>query len=259
MNRTTYVPPVTDYRGNIYLPIETALGQRDEVILLLAALGADVDVPIKSTTVTYMYMRRFSLLQWTSKAISILGSKTLPKPIQVPVNLPDSPTDDTWSEYRAYLIAVLPHCKIEDIGSAGSRGVHQVGHIVRTPDGENASAMKEYLTFAESVLRAHGATLPEATSTSEQPAPVSSQGSGYTRLGKHTTTPVPVHLKVFYDELYEACWKGDNASIRELCLPKRVAEGEEPIQIVVQTTTVSDSFAPFGTLLVSAALERLVV
>lgn len=227
-NRTTYVPPVTDYRGHIYIPIETKLGQCDEVISLLAALGADVDVPIKSSTVTYMYMGRFTLLQWTSKAISILESKTLPKHIQVPTKLSDSPTDDTWSEYCAYLIAVLPHCKTEDIGSAGSREVHHVGDIVRTLDGENASAMKDYLTFAQSILRAHGAILPEGASASEQPAPVASQGSGYIRLGKYTTTPVPFHLKVFYDELYEACWKADNASIREICLPKQVAEGEEP-------------------------------
>ncbi|KAF8265342.1 ankyrin repeat-containing domain protein [Lactarius quietus] len=40
--RTFYVPSVTDYRGHIYLPIETALGQCDEVIVisLLAALDA---------------------------------------------------------------------------------------------------------------------------------------------------------------------------------------------------------------------------
>ncbi len=139
---------------------------------------------------------------------------------------------------------------------------------MRTPEGEYAAATKDYLTFAESVLRAHGATLPEGASTSEQPAtggidtqtPVTSQGSGYIRDGKYSTTPVPVHLKVFYDELYEACWNGDNASIWELCLPKQVAEGKEPIQIVVRTTALSDSLDSWtGALLVSAALESSVV
>ncbi|KAF8267587.1 hypothetical protein EI94DRAFT_1801491 [Lactarius quietus] len=247
--RTSYVPPVTDYRGHIYLPIETALGKCDEVISLLAALGADVDVPIKSSTVTYM--QRFSLLQWTSKAISILSSKTPPKP----ESHRDSPAFDTWNEYRAYLTAVLPHSKIEDLGSPGSRGVV---NIRRTLDGEYAPSMKKYLTLADSVLRAHGATLPGGPSISELHAPVTSQGSGYIRHGKYATTPIPIHLKVFYDELYEACWKGDNASICELCLPKQLSEEKEPIQIVVQTTNSSDSFqvVSFGWTPFLVALHR---
>jgi hypothetical protein len=102
----------------------------------------------------------------------------------------------------------------------------------------------DYFTFAESVLRAHGATLPEGASTYEQPAPVTFQTSGYMRYGKYIATDVPVHLKVFYDELYEACWKGDNATIRELCLPKQVAEGKEPIQIAVVQTTSRKSATP---------------
>ena len=256
MNRPTYVAPVTDCRGNIYLPIETALGRRDEVVSLLAALGADVDAPIKSSTVTYM--QRLSFLQWTSKAISILGCQTVPKPIQAPHNLPDSPAGDTWNEYRAFVAGVLPHRKLEDIGYVGPQGLHQVRNIVRTLDGEPALAMKEYLTYAESVLRAHGATLPEGASISEQLTPaVTYQGSGYLRHGKNTTKPVPVHLKVFYDELYEACWKGDNASIQELCLPKQVVKGKEPIQIVVQTKIANDCSLPSGALLVSVVHETV--
>ena len=118
----------------------------------------------------------------------------------------------------------------------------------------NATIQKEYLTFAESVLRAHGDTLLEGASTSGEFAtggkgiqtPVCSQGSGYLRQGKYTNPPVPAHLKVFYDELYEACWKGDNSFIRELCLPKQVAEGKEPIQIVVQTTTPCLPITSYG-------------
>jgi hypothetical protein len=48
---------------------------------------------------------------------------------------------------------------------------------------------------------------------------------------------IPAHLKVLYDELYEACWTGDNGTIQELCLPKHLAEDKEPIQISVLTST----------------------
>jgi hypothetical protein len=208
------------------------------------------------------------VLQWTSKALSFLGSKTTPEPIQAPENLPDSPAGDAWSQYRAYLAAVLLHSKTEDIESAGSRRLRLVpSGSVRTLEKEYASAAKEYFTFADSVLRVHGATIPEreepatgeiGTGTIGTPTPVTFQESGYIRHGKYTTTPVPLHLKVFYDELYEACWKGDNASIQELCLPKQVAERKEPIQIVVQAR-LCDRFASSGALLVNAVPESSVV
>ncbi|KAH9034021.1 hypothetical protein EDB83DRAFT_2296389 [Lactarius deliciosus] len=241
--RSGHRSQVAEYRARIHFPIETALGKRDEVISLLAALGANVDAPIKATITTYT--QHTSLLQWTSKAVSLLGSKTTSKAIQAPDSLPDPPAGDAWSQYRAYLATALPHCKDEDIRSASSQNtVHS--------RGDYAAATRDYFTFAESVLRAHGATLPKGEPTSKQPATpptgmsIPSQGSGYIRHAKHSTTPVPVHLKVFYDELYEACWNGDNASIRELCLPKQVAEGKVPIQIVVKTVTLDDSLGASG-------------
>ncbi|KAH9020875.1 hypothetical protein EDB84DRAFT_1441656 [Lactarius hengduanensis] len=195
LKRKCYIDQAADYRARIYCPMETALCQRDEVISLLAALGADVDAPIKSAT----YTQHTTLLQWTSKAVSLLGSKTTPKPVQAPDNLPDSPAGDDWSQYRAYLSTILPHCKSKDIVSVSS------WNTVHSKEEDYTAATKDYFTFAESVLRAHGATLPEGAPTSEQAATTlvgiqrlnPSQGSGYTRHTKHSTTPVPVHLKCF--------------------------------------------------------------
>ncbi|KAH9170812.1 hypothetical protein EDB89DRAFT_2071544 [Lactarius sanguifluus] len=227
--RTGYLPEVLDYRFRIHLPIEAALNNCDEVISLLATLGADVDIPIKSSS-NAPSARRVSLLQWTSKAISFLRSRAAPEPIQAP-DLPDSPAGDAWSQYRAYLAAVLAHSKTENAPSAFSRGPHRMPRsITRTLRGDGLTARMNYFASAKSILRAHSATIPEESSTSEKPltglvgtqTPVTPQESGYIRHGKDKTTPIPAHLKVFYDELYEACWKGDNASIRELCLPKRV-------------------------------------
>ena len=196
-----------------------------------------------------------SLLEWTSKAMSFLEPKTVSEAKQVPDNLPDAPAGDSWGEYRAYLAAVFPHCKSEFIGSPNLRGLPSVsGNISFTLETGYTQQAMDYFKFAESVLRIHGATIPEVAPTSEQPIP---QGSGYLRYGKYTNTTVPIHLKVFYDELYDACWKGDNATIQELCLPKQVEEGKEPIQIVVQTTVLT-SAAPFGALLDSAIPESSV-
>ena len=179
--------------------------------------------------------------------------------------LPESPASDTWRQYRAYLDRVLLQSKSEDNGYVSSQGLLQIGHMAHALEEKYTPATKEYLTFAESVLRAHGATLPERASASKQPAasgmgthpPVISQGSGYKRYGDHATAPV--HLKSYYDELYEACWKGDNASIRELCLPKQFAERKEPIQIIVQATTVGDPYASYGVLPSQCCLESSIV
>ncbi|KAF8260330.1 hypothetical protein EI94DRAFT_1780506 [Lactarius quietus] len=259
-----YLNPVPEYRARIHLPIETAIGQYDEVISLLASLGADVDVPIMSSNSAHT--QSLSLLHWTSKAISFLESKSkiAPEPIEAPKNLPDSPAGDTWSQYRAYVAEVLSHHKDEDRGYVNSQGLqrglqYRFGNVL---ERKYAPATKEYLTFAESVLRAHGATLPEGALISKEPAtggigtqtPTISQGSGYKRYGEPMTAPV--HLKVFYDELYEACWNGDNASIQELCLPKQVAEGKEPIQIVVQTTTATAPYHYLGWTPLTVAVHR---
>ena len=83
---------MADYRALIHHPIETALAQYDEVISLLAALGAEVDIPIKGTNVIHL-QQPLSLLQCTSEAISSLASKTAPEPI--PDNLPASPAGDS--------------------------------------------------------------------------------------------------------------------------------------------------------------------
>ncbi|KAH9057562.1 hypothetical protein EDB87DRAFT_1686152 [Lactarius vividus] len=244
--QTGYIYRAADYRACIYFPMETALCQRDEVISLLAALGANVDVPTKLST----YTQHTSLLQWTSKAVSLSGSKTTPKPVQAPDNLPYSLVGDDWSQYHAYLATIIPHCESEEIVSTSS------WDTVCPKKEDYTAATQDYFAFAESVLRAHGATLPEGAPTSEQAATtrvgiqrlIPSQASRYTRHTKYSTTPVPVHLKVFYDELYEACWKGDNASVQELCLPKQVSDEKEPIQIVVQTTAALEDPSDTSTL-----------
>ena len=212
-------------------------------------------MPIKSS---FYGGKRISLLQWTSEAISSLESKIAPKVTETPKDLPDSPVGDTWPEFLAYHAEVLPHCKTEDIGYVRSCGLFETtpsSWTTLVPEVVPSSATKEYLTFAESILRSHGATLPEGASTSEKPATggigtargivtKTSATSGYKRLSEYMAAPV--HLKVFYDELYEACWNGDNATLQELCLPKHVAEGKEPIQIAVQAMAVNDPNAVTG-------------
>jgi hypothetical protein len=228
--------------GHTFLPIAVALVQRDEVFSLLAGLGA--------ATVPVSRLLDMNALQWTSAMVAGLQTATAPKPIQEP---PTSPAGDSWAEYRAYLVAVMPN-KTEDSATIqgrflGARSII-VPQMFMSVSEEYTLATKDYYTRAESILRFHSATSPQAPQSgvtlSEQtigaltsfaqpyhkPIP---QGSGYLRHGKLSTPFILAHLKVFYDELYEACWTGDNEFIQGLCLPKHTSEGEELIQISVQT------------------------
>lgn len=222
------------------MPVEVALIQQDEVVSLLAVLGATVDMTVHSSNIT--------LLQWISAMLKKLRTPNISETTQ------DPPIGDTWAQYIAYLAAVLP--TKEEEPKEGFEGVRKslsvLPVVTMTPnswsvlphlDEEYALAIADYYARAESILGAHCA-MPQASQCGETQTPQTSvwqhgapQGTGYARHTKYATVPIPAHLKVFYDELYEACWTGDNTAIQELCLPKQPKESKEPIQISVVTTT----------------------
>lgn len=130
---------------------------------------------------------------------------------------------DTWAQYRAYLNAVFP--TKEDVNVYTRVPSVTCKDPAASLNEEHVRETRNYYTRAESILHSYSAVpfqSVEASATQIFPVQqqVTPQESGYFHHGKFTTTPVPAHLKVLYDELYEACWTGDNASIQELCLPK---------------------------------------
>jgi hypothetical protein len=226
--------------GHVDLPVGVALFRHDEVISLLAALGAAVDASINAS-----YLPNMTLLQWISAIVKKLKTPSVSETAQEP------PIGDTWAQYNAYLTVVLP--TKEDEGPVKPQKTRST--VVPHLDEEHALALTDYYARAEYILRAYsttpqapqsGETLTSHTSGQQHGAP---QGTGYVRHTKYATVPIPAHLKVFYDELYEACWTGDNTAIQELCLPKHLEESKEPIQIsVVTTVSVGSVYSPFARL-----------
>ena len=292
-------------------PVEVALVQRDEVVSLLAALGAAVDVPINQPDQLF-YTSQFgqssmNLLQWTSTVVENLSKATPTQPqLAITQDLPTSPADDTWTQYRAFLTAVLP--TKENIDLVASRGHYTPGNVVAPRlNDEHVPATRDYYARAESILRSYSTVPYQAPQSSEaptdsplsiqanlppahqlpfeqsHPAPlearpyssrppssvqifgdpfqlqgyIAPQTSGYIRHVRNSFSepPVPAHLKVLYDELYDACWTGDNAAIQELCLPKHLSDGKEPIQISVQTTSKGSFTSVNGMLQLTAYLR----
>jgi len=202
-----------------------------------------------------------NLLQWTSAVVENLSKATPAQPqLTETQDLPTSPAADTWTQYRAFLTAVLPTKKNMDI-MASHR--YTPGNVVAPRlNREHVPATRDYYTRAESILRSYSTVPYQALQSNEASSVQTSsdrtfqlqgliapQTSGYIRhINSYSTTPVPAHLKVLYDELYEACWTGDNALIQELCLPKHLSGGKEPIQISVQATS-KDSFTSMNGML----------
>jgi hypothetical protein len=209
------------------LPVGVALVRQDEVVSLLAALGATVDVSISPP-----HRPNMTLLEWISAMLKKLRTPSVSGTTQEP------PIRDTWAQYNAYSATVLP--TKEEEGSVKPQKMRST--VAPQLDEEHALAMTDYYARAESTLRAYSA-MPQASQSSETPTAQTGgqqhsypQGTGYVRHTKYSTVPIPAHLKMFYDELYEACWTGDNVVIQELCLPKHLKENKEPIQISVVTT-----------------------
>ena len=224
------------FESKVRFPLEVATAARDEVVHLLAALGADVNIVTGlSALLSQNHPERLDLLAWTTKALAYYDAALAKieddKKSQGASVAPEAPAEDTWSAYRAYVTKMQLFL--------AKPGVHaQRNQEMDDPD--LVGAAKAYLEDVKTTLIKHGATPPpDDASGSKQPAvgeaagsllraQLNQQRSGYDRHTQFTTEPVPLHLKAQYDELFEACWAGDNARIEELCLPRRVPGGSEP-------------------------------
>ncbi|KAI9462535.1 hypothetical protein F5148DRAFT_1286433 [Russula earlei] len=219
--------------SRVYLPVEVAFLQRDQIISLLAALGATVDASIKTSN-----WQPLNLLQWTSAIVADLWTPNPPA-----IQRPSSPPDDTWAAYRAYLMAAR---------FSNAKRLHNTWNVLAPElNKDNGVATRDYYMRADSILRSHSSAPPsgapqtvQTTAVPTNPAPghTTLQESGYIRHARFGTIRIPAYLKMIYDELYEACWTGDSVSVQELCLPKHIAEDKEPIQISVQTTALNIGF-----------------
>ncbi|TFY76764.1 hypothetical protein EWM64_g7248 [Hericium alpestre] len=244
---------VRSFMSKIFMPLEVALVRRDLVAHLLIKLGVDVNfVPQNLATSSPQQMQ--SILDWTTAAVALYDPdkvNTTTPAVKTETKCPISaPASDNWSDFKTYLAShELLSIHQPNMFSSEQAMLFGAAHTISSLMDPKIlmSKVHEYLTETEALLIAHGAqkniaqpdakTGPanQATSLFGLMQTIVPSSSGYTRIASHSNEAIPVHLKVFYDELYEACWTGDNAQIEQLCLPKVVSESQPPIQISVQT------------------------
>ncbi|KAA1479103.1 ankyrin [Dentipellis sp. KUC8613] len=214
------------WQSKIYLPVEVALARHDYIVPMLISLGAEANFKIKRFANLDPTLQH-TVLDWTRKALKYYNPAEFFKRDEVTTERPmDAPAGDSWSEYKAYLKSF--------------ESTHYVRHVPDKESPADIARIYSYIQEMETVLVEHGSE-PNPTPAAKPATPAIVQQnfpkvSGYKRHSAYSNYDlVPLHLKVLYDELYEACWNGDNARIEELCLPKHPSKTDPPLQISVQT------------------------
>ncbi|KAH9944572.1 ankyrin [Amylocystis lapponica] len=218
------------WRQKLPMPVEAAIANYDEIVHLLVAAGAEVNLP---TLNSCTQRQETNVLNWVRWA---LGSAT------------------------AYL-----ERSVEELQRLTGTAIIRSSEPKTAEEIAQAwmPEIKEYLEAVDKSLVAHGATLSEtpvnvsgerARPVTPQPAilektletrPLKSLDLCYNRMQNlWNSSPAPSHLTALYDELFEACLVGDNAKIQSLCLPK---EGAPPKDNLLQiATTFGSYYSPFS-------------
>ncbi|KAH9930561.1 ankyrin [Amylocystis lapponica] len=230
MYRVDYIQ--NQWRQRVPMPAEAAIANYDEVVHLLIAVGAEINIP---TLYSSSRQKETSILGWVRWA---LDSAT--------AYLERSGPDDT--QWRARVENSQPGRRL--LGGTftpATASMQQSGRRYRSSKPKTAEEIaqawipeiKEYLEGADKSLVAHGATLSETPIDVlwSEPAllPLSPP---YLRTPQKPDRPKALIFAT------TACLVGDNAKIQSLCLPR---EGTPPKDNLLQiATTFGSYYSPFS-------------
>ncbi|KAI0059321.1 ankyrin [Artomyces pyxidatus] len=229
--------------------LETAICHHDPVAELLIRMGADINtLPMEAKR------SRASLSEWISGAAEYLaGILKLTDHAEEKPPVQILPTT-TWQEHLQGLVAAIRALDPS----------HPINKRERTAENRtvNEDAAKYYAAM-DVLLQARQ---PKTWEDHNQGALI---WSSYGKLlrGRLNGTPLnePGYLlhsqywggkpikSQLYDELFEACWTGDDAKILRLCLPK--APSSTSLEISVTTTSPTDKYSQTGYTPLSVAVQ----
>lgn len=239
--------------------MEVALAKQDDIIHLLLALGAKCNLPTQTAlTRSWGSDHRMTLKDWVASAIKDLDEE-LSQQKQSSTKIADEVvvkqpnlTCDTWKSYISQLrdsLAAL-NARVKSSERDETRFQEALSH-------------KAFLEEVLAVFEAKGA---KTWSELYPDIPVGEKSNyryvrdddkdqtaaerGYLR--NNGLDQAPKHLWPLYDQLFEACWTGDDERIKQLCLPEFVSastvgatEKPELLQITVVAPTSGDRWCKF--------------
>ena len=231
---------VANYVDLAYQPVETAMTNQDDLVHLLVALGALINISPKNITSASSHVTdRLTLKDYIENTINTLNhridSHTEAKTTSAALTtlLEGSGWQKFYREYQEYLKT--------PVGEEERRQALQKAEKEERERLETLKTLEDTKTYfleVKQLLHDHGAkTLkelyPDADSQAAVPpldAPVPYPSKldthSYMFLSYRFRGSVPQHLLSSYDELYEACYLGDNQKIQSLCLPADSAKSE---------------------------------
>jgi hypothetical protein len=237
--------------NSVHSPAETAIARHDDVISLLAALGTNLNVIIKQH-LSYSPTSSLSLLDWVRVARTGLSKHILTTEQSVQPSEPILDMASRTTYWKGCYAALLQEVKTIQSKKARAVALQDHSKILHELNG-----IMQYLCELEQLLVAHNAQTANEILYSDQktnvgpaqpqlpePAPEASSRYAYPSPG-YGQFWVPKHLTTAYDELFEACFAGDNAKIQQLCFPPE-GSSTPPIQISVQTVKPQDRWVGLG-------------
>ncbi|KAK7044109.1 hypothetical protein VNI00_007826 [Paramarasmius palmivorus] len=252
-------------------PVEVGIACYDDVVQLLICLGADVDLATKEARARYASDRdKRSLLDWVR--FGIKHARTELKKLNKEKSATNFQGTSGESGVKEY------YAKYLDLLDSRHSYSNKLNEEREEEQRRQWTQLQEYLSDVERLLVSRGAKTFLQLSGKEDrtaniadeddQAPENAQSTQseeltwkyrYLRERRYGTgNLVPSHLWKAYDELFEACRNGDNATIQRLCLPAEDTQTEQsPLQITVQLSHPTNEYTETGlTPLAMAILHR---
>ncbi|KAJ3879583.1 ankyrin repeat protein [Lentinula edodes] len=243
-------------------PVEAALCCHSDLIQLLVSVGASINRATRVSTSTYANQEILrTYLDWARYAIGWITryiSEQQDK-MKLETKKLDSITTAPTTPWRTFVSrtiylsdnGVLPGSELQK-----KKFVEDQVELEKTI--RKCVALKGFFGDAERLLVSKGAktynilfadTEKRSTATSNVSIQIdhhdhilwqqNSSSTKYFFLGQHdySREAVPMYLNDRYDELFEACWKGDDIAVRKLCLPDEGKENALKVSVAVAHPT----------------------
>ena len=242
----SYYKSIKNYLDLAYHPVESAMTNGDDLIHLLVRLGASVNTIPKTIAESSLFENKILLKDWIDNEIDTLDTriKSVVKAPAASITIP--PECSGWKKfYREYQESLRTPTEEE------RRQINEREERERLEKLEKLEDAKAYFVEVKQLIEDHGAKTLGKVSTDENPSlgwnlsgtPSKVDPNAYKFLSTgYVFCDVPQHLSSSYDQLYEACYTGDNEKIQSLCLP---AEGTQPgsilLNISVKMADITDN------------------
>ena len=214
---------------DVFLPLETAIARQDDVAHLLIALDVEYNTTIRS--VKRIDEPQKSILDWVRSAIDYL--EKIREPPVTPA--PEFDTEPEATGWKRYLIDLVLDWQAKEKESEKKR------ERSSSTKGDDPRQVINYLQGLERALVAKGAESWKAEAPLSPPKPAVSTQTPKERLRYYAIERygmgqvLPDYQAKLYEELFEACFVGDNQKVQEMCLPPKESD-VVPLSIFVHAS-----------------------